>query len=478
MASPGGKTKAGKDASGAIVIIHFTEAGKTNMLMGQETKFLTDNSDAKTDYKKKFNKTLYEVFTTKGDASNQADMLKALSIFSAEAQKIENTFRLKYGHITFADVKNSSKSTATDKYISAKPRYVRFEDASKYGFTKGSYKRIDISVEGTAVREVKEETDVDIDISRLIDTGKLLFSDKERKVPYALFYYELTPQELASIRLNKVIEKKNADRQNELHQVQFREAPVAFSNVISQKAYDAFKSRATPGGARSAPSLTKKKSPKSKAITVKAKSVIRRTCKSPKEIPASMLYLENQSSLLCGQHSLNHILQEKKFITVASRSHAYKQPNGQINLLSYCRATCSAAVKTLGSAAKETIDCPKEGNYQADILIKAVKEELKYDVAELPFEEKGLAELKTKLGGARPHLLGLLINLGDFHWVSVASNIQAPKHLYIDSLDIQKSYKPMTDKQLMAHLETINPYRIYMISVPKTGAYYRCRSCM
>jgi hypothetical protein len=136
-----------------------------------------------------------------------------------------------------------------------------------------------------------------------------------------------------------------------------------------------------------------------------------------------------------------------------------------------------AAKKNLGAAAAAAISCPKSGNYQADILVKVLKEELQYNVQELPFNKRGIAPLKEVLSKPAPNLLGLLINVGASHWVAVSSRIEKDKHIYIDSMNLPTKFSAMTNDQLVAYLSRLNPTRMYVVSFPEEGSYYRCRVC-
>jgi len=44
-------------------------------------------------------------------------------------------------------------------------------------------------------------------------------------------------------------------------------------------------------------------------------------------------------------------------------------------------------------------------------------------------------------------------------------------------MEIPKTFDLMTDTVMIDRLLKLNPYRIYMISIPESGAYYRCRQC-
>ena len=533
MAEGGAGAGAAPPASGSIVVVYHVTAAGPAMLMGEETKFVSDLAEQVAKYDTDFGQAMKDAFVYPGDIANPADLAAANAHFSAKAAAMEAVSTI--GHITYADVKNSSRAG----YISAKARFVEAGRRGQWGFTKGASHPGE-SLATTAVREVEEETGVVLDISRIVDTGRVLATSKKADKHYALFIYKLTDEEYRDITDRHVLDIKNASRHNELHNIRFVSNPRDFANMITKEAYHAIvrkmvggagakqpphdkldlkvvgvpkviikankarvtlkakaaspkakakaaspkakakaaspKAKAASPKAKAASPKAKAASPKAKAASPKAKAKVTR--RSPKiTIQADDIYTEEQKSRFCGQHSLNHILQEQKFISLSGESVKYKQMDGKIDLKAFCRHIRSTSKKTLGAAADDTITCPTDGNYQADILVRVITDELKYTVTELPFREKGVAALRQKLPKMRSRLLGLLVNLGGYHWTAIVSRVRPAHHLYIDSLDIPKEFEFMTDATMIDNLSKLNPYRIYMISIPEAGPYYRCRQC-
>ena len=546
-------------ASGSIVIVYHMTAAGPAMLMGEETKFVSDVPEQVAKYETDFGEAMRDAFVYPGDITNPADLAAANAHFSAKAAAMEAVSTI--GHITYADVKNSSRAG----YITAKARFVEATRRGHWGFTKGASHPGE-SLPNTAVREVEEETGVVLDVRRIVDTGKLLATSRKAEKHYQLFIYRLIDDEYRDITDRHVLDIKNASRHNELHNIHFITNTRAFANTISKEAYHAIVGKMVGGGtgakqpphakagleiigvpkaitvkatspkakvraaspkakvkaasakakvkAASAKAKVKAASPKAKVkaaspkakvkaaspkakvkaaspkakvkVTLKAnhktkaspKARAKATRRSPKiTIQADAIYTEEQKSRFCGQHSLNHILQEQKFISLSGEADKYKQMDGKIDLMAFCRHIRSTSKKTLGAAANHTIVCPTDGNYQADILVRVINDELKYTVTELPFREAGVAALRQKLPKMRSRLLGLLVNLGGYHWTAVVSRLRPSQHLYIDSLDIPKEFEFMSDATMITNLSKLNPYRIYMISIPEAGPYYRCRQC-
>jgi ADP-ribose pyrophosphatase YjhB (NUDIX family) len=462
------------DASGALVIVYHMDGAVPELLMGEETKFVSDDKGHVSKYARDFGKSIFDAFTYKGTITTPADVEHAHAYFAATAAALEGANRI--GHITYADFKKSSKPGL----ISAKPRFVPWENSGRLGFTKGGYIAADGNVKNTGVREVFEETGITIDPAKLISTGQLIAADRAGTTKYAIYLYKLSDREYQTIVDDKILEKKNASRFNELHNIRFARRPTQFANALSEQAYARMVGRLV-GGVRSPPKAVKQAKTMKAAKSVKRSSP--RTRRSPprhqraKVIDAASLYTEKQKEMLCGQHALNHLLQEQKFVSLPGKARKHRLINGQIDLQAFCRHIRSEARKDLGEAANETIDCPPEGDYQADILVRAIKDELRYTVDELPFHQEGVAELKRRLPLSRPRLLGLLVNIAGYHWTAVMSRIQPKQHVYIDSLSIPKSFNPLSDSDLVDFLSERNPYRIYILSLPEKGAYYRCRQC-
>jgi len=469
MPSAVGRTLKGKEAEGALVLIYFTDSQGLQFVMGQETTFLTDNKEFLEKYKKTIKESLYDTFIV--DGTLPADTHTAHAQFIRKCEVLEKAFP-ELGRVTYSEFKQSSKPGK----ISVKARVIPSEKRTKYGFPKGGYKGpgdpdADASLNDTALREVYEETSLHLEPLRLIDTNYISVGSRGER--YAIFHYELTDAEYKSIKDNSVLVKKNAERENELQAIQFIRIPsktdIFFTNLVSNKAYthtrDKIGKKHTGGGKRA-------RTPRG------VHSSSRNTRKSEvKIIDKSTIFTETQSSLLCGQHALNHLVQEKKFISSDPKAQRYMLQNGQIDLQAYCHHVLRAAKINLGSAASKVITCPKSGNYQADILVKVLKEELQYNVEELPFNLDGIAGLKTILAKPQPNLLGFLINLGESHWTAVNSRIDKGRHIYIDSMNLPSKFRSMTNCEILAHITRLNPTRIYAVFFPSEGAYYRCRVC-
>jgi 8-oxo-dGTP pyrophosphatase MutT (NUDIX family) len=471
-----GRTLRGAEAEGALVMLYYTDELGPQFVMGEETSYVTEDKTFIEKYKTEQKESIYETFAINGVLPKDNDALHVT--FAKLCVDLERIYP-ELGHVTYGEFKQSSKPGK----ISAKARYVVRDRRNRLGFPKGGYKPpsepdADASLNDTAMREVKEETSLLLDPLRLIDANYISSAPKGDR--YAVFHYELTPEEYTLITSTGIFAKKNAERENELHNVQFIRVPEErrdsfFTNNVSKNAFIHTKGKiakvAKKGGA-------KKKTTRKNVKGIKTKvSVAKTTLKHSKFIITSKFYTERQSSLLCGQHALNHLVQEPKFISKDPNTKTYLQADGKIDLQGYCNHVLKGAKKDLGTAAAEAISCPKSGNYQADILVKVLKEELQYNVQELPFNTRGIAPLKEVLSKPTQNLLGLLINVGASHWVAVSSRIEKDKHVYIDSMNLQTKYQAMTNDKLVAHLSKMNPTRMYVVSFPEEGPYYRCRVC-
>jgi len=455
---PTGITRTGNRADGALVIVYHMDGAEPEMLMGEETVYVTDYEEQIAKYRRDFHTSIRDAFTYPGNVNLPANLAAANTYFAAKTAAMNAVSSI--GRITYADVKNSSKAGL----ISAKPRFVL--NKGSLGFTKGGYEHSDRTLENTAVREVMEETGVIIEGGRLVDTGQLLYTNKKKDTQYVVYLYKLSDAEYRAITDGGILLRKNADWYNELQSIRFARRPAVFANAISEEAYGTAKGRLV-GGTKRSPNKTKARLRPKRRLSIKLTT-----------IPADTVYTETQKSRFCGQHALNHILQEQKFISPAGPiALKHKRLDGKIDLKAFCKYVRTSSRKALGPAANETIDCPADGDYQADILVRVIKDEMRYTVTELPFHEEGVEALKQQLPIVRPRLLGLLVNLGGYHWTAVVSRARQPYHLYIDSMEIPKTFDLMTDTVMIDRLLKLNPYRIYMISIPESGAYYRCRQC-
>lgn len=234
-------------AEGAIVIIYY----KNLFLMGQETNYLTDDIKIQEDFKAAHSTSLNEAFLFPGETNNSEDLLRAKDHFSQLCKMLENTYLTK---ITYADIKDSRKSPGQ---ISAKPRYVKSDRSTLYGFPKGSYELTDKDLVNTILRECYEETGIALNRDKLLDTKQT--APTGRKGNYVVFHYKLTKSEYNAFQA--VIKIKNANSENELQNLQFLEIPqidprLFFTNVASKEAYErTFVSSNRPNKTRKAKKL-------------------------------------------------------------------------------------------------------------------------------------------------------------------------------------------------------------------------------
>lgn len=255
-----GLTKNNIEAYGAVVVVYFMDRSGPIFLMGQETTFLTESGLVK-GFKTSDRENIYDAFLSPGDITDAAQLEKAKVKFTKICKEIENSFQGRFiERVTFDEPKNSSK----DGYISAKPRYVHKDKKDKMGFVKGGHKQsIDTSIDETAIRECAEETSLKLDITKLVDSNKQIYPDSERKTPYSLFQYELSELEYNSIKDTRILINKNADYENELHNIRFITIPKMavkdyhgfFINNISTEVYAIIKDsivavKAVKGGNR------------------------------------------------------------------------------------------------------------------------------------------------------------------------------------------------------------------------------------
>lgn len=231
---PTGKTLSGVDASGAIVVVYYMDRLGPIFLMGQETKYLTE-VHKKLAFTSSKGEDIFKSFLYKGDVSNIAELTEAKAKFSNTCIELEKAHSRLLRHVTFADIKNSAKNPG---HISAKPRCVSDTNYDKYGFPKGGYELEDASINDNAIRECEQETGIKLDITRLKEMDL-----PKRQGYYALFLYELSSVEYEAINTEKTLEIKNANYDNELHNIRFMRIPQShhksfFINAISREVYE------------------------------------------------------------------------------------------------------------------------------------------------------------------------------------------------------------------------------------------------
>jgi 8-oxo-dGTP pyrophosphatase MutT (NUDIX family) len=253
---PTGKTMNGTDASGAMVMVYYMDRLGPSFLMGQETSYLTENHKMSSFESEKGEKII-EAFLYPGTIKNPANLTAAKDKFTGVCKEIEKFNSRFIKHVTFADVKNSKGNPGN---ISAKPRSVADKNSDRFGFPKGGFETDeDMSVNDTVIRECEQETGVKLDITKLREVAL-----PKRNGYYALFLYELTQMEFESINDRNILQNKNEQYENELHNVRFMRIPNIdlkkfFINALSREAYEtALPLLKTGGGKRNAKRHTRK----------------------------------------------------------------------------------------------------------------------------------------------------------------------------------------------------------------------------
>lgn len=229
---PTGTTLSGRDASGGIVLI-YSPTNPVEYITGEETSYVTNIYSIAKEFRTTTKETIYQAFESPGLITSAEDVSTARRKFIKTCKELESAYA-KLGRVTFGNLKQSSKPGI----ISAKPRYVENDRRGKYGFPKGSFETTDASIDAGALREVFEETALQLDPSRLEDIDKMVNPGGESH--YAVFKYRLTAREYDHYKAHLRI--KNLSTENELQNVAFRAIPQNtrsfFTNKGSRNAYN------------------------------------------------------------------------------------------------------------------------------------------------------------------------------------------------------------------------------------------------
>jgi 8-oxo-dGTP pyrophosphatase MutT (NUDIX family) len=229
---PTGTTLSGRDASGGIVLI-CSPTNPVEYITGEETSYVTNISSITKGFRTKAGETIHQAFESPGLITSEEDVSAARRKFVNSCKELEAAYA-KLGRVTFGNLKQSSKPGI----ISAKPRYVESGRRGRYGFPKGSFEVTDASIDAGALREVFEETAIQLDPSRLEDINRLV--NPGGATYYAVFKYRLTADEYNHYKAHLRI--KHLSTENELQNIAFRAIPKNvkefFTNKGSRNAYN------------------------------------------------------------------------------------------------------------------------------------------------------------------------------------------------------------------------------------------------
>jgi 8-oxo-dGTP pyrophosphatase MutT (NUDIX family) len=228
---PTGRTLSGRDASGGIVLI-YSPTNPVEYITGEETTYVTKDKAVAEKFRTSSDETIYQAFESPGLMTSEEDVSAARRKFVRSCKELEAAY-VKLGRVTFGNLKQSSKPGI----ISAKPRFVETGRRGKVGFPKGSFETTDASIDAGALREVFEETAIQLDPSRLEDTGKMVNPGGDSY--YVIFKYRLTVEEYNHYKAHLRI--KHLSTENELQNVAFRSIPqntkAFFTNKGSLNAF-------------------------------------------------------------------------------------------------------------------------------------------------------------------------------------------------------------------------------------------------
>ena len=245
------------------------------------------------------------------------------------------------------------------------------------------------------------------------------------------------PEEAESERLRQETERKAAEEAEAERLRQETERKAAEKAAAEAEAKSAAEKALADAEAEKAP-------PKSTSTTLPPPPPLL----PPPPPKADNGYIENQKgTLLCGQHAINHILQEGKIFkdTTTQEKIVLKQKsqdgkyeksenplaqNTELNLKGWCAELETFQKDNTGATTESMCN----SNYEnlrfdgVDLLLNTV---LQYRT-ERAFGEDLLKKLQINLQKSK--CLGVIINLGGFHYTAISKYYKQCKYTYIDSI--------------------------------------------
>jgi hypothetical protein len=142
--------------------------------------------------------------------------------------------------------------------------------------------------------------------------------------------------------------------------------------------------------------------------------------------------LERQTLLLCGKHAINHVLQEEKLdwrpknpqlLLTGSRNPLNRDT--RINLARFCD-TYFAYFRAVHQIPADA-DCDLiNGNISSDVIQILFTNMLQYSVDAVYFSVDRTASLrKVQAGLERKDCLGVVINIGGYHWTAISQYLNS-----------------------------------------------------
>jgi chemotaxis protein histidine kinase CheA len=190
-------------------------------------------------------------------------------------------------------------------------------------------------------------------------------------------------------------------------------------------------------------------SPKIQNITSQLSNIIgaRRTVANRPALEPFVQYTEKQEQLLCGKHAINHILQEEKIVKVVGKNALIDKntkqsmpqntketnPDAQLNLVEYC-AVLETIEQTETGVRPEKMCSDNFDNIRFNGVYYLLQTFLAYTVYTTNNPQEIHEFIKTNL--QKHKCLGIVINLGAYHYTAITKFYTNGNYTYIDSQEI------------------------------------------
>jgi hypothetical protein len=146
-------------------------------------------------------------------------------------------------------------------------------------------------------------------------------------------------------------------------------------------------------------------------------------------------YTEPQSAALCGKHAINHVLQEEKIVKngTTPTTNPNDPKTNPINLVDYCGILEEYQRQKTNTTVNDQICSKGFDNIRFDGVALLLQKYLGYTIYE-KFGNTDQMQTFIKINIQKRRCLGIILNLGAFHYVAISKYHTKGDYTYIDSI--------------------------------------------
>jgi hypothetical protein len=185
-------------------------------------------------------------------------------------------------------------------------------------------------------------------------------------------------------------------------------------------------------------------------------------------------YTEPQSAALCGKHAINHVLQEEKIVKngTTPTTNPNDPKTNPINLVDYCGILEEYQRQKTNTTVKDRMCSKGFDNIRFEGLALLLQTYLGYTIYE-KFGNTDQMQTFIKINIQKRRCLGIILNLGAYHYVAISKYHTKGDYTYIDSIGSSGKATTTKYKTVDSLIDGLNDKKIVgAIAVKQNASSY------